>query len=238
MSSLIMTATLRQTVTTVAHSMIESASMAAALMGGVAGAFVGYQLAPTVWSDESRILLAGAAAVVGAVAIDGLAELVLVPMRRLMRTKYGTSRTSLLTPAPAPADTLDQALAQVAVATEDDAANRAATASWRIDKGDSFLRDVDRWRGYEDGEASYYLAPGVWLHHRTDQGKYGDTEPTFTLLTGDGEQPVVITALEQIRHQLAARTAGLPATPAPSGVTDADKALNSAVNDLFKDLDV
>lgn len=212
-----MTATLRQTANAVANSMIEGASMATALIGGAAGAYLGYQLAPTTWSDGARIAFAGAVAVVGAVAIDGLAELVLAPMRRLMRrTPFNVTRAS----APAPADNLDDALAQVATATEADAAYRAANAAFRIDQGDNFLRDEDRWRGYEDGEASFYLAPGVWLHHRAELGKYG-REHHFTLLTGDGEQPVAITGMEQIRHHLAARAAGLPAAPATVDTEDA-----------------
>ncbi|MEU3188651.1 hypothetical protein ABZ707_31310 [Streptomyces sp. NPDC006923] len=216
-----MTAPLRQTANAVAHSMIEGASMASALIGGAAGAYLGYQLAPVAWPDGTRVLFAGAVAVVGAVAVDGLAELVLAPMRRLMRTRSPLPSTRAS--APAPAATLDEALAQVVTATEGDAAHRAANASFRIDDGESFLRDESRWRGYEDGEASFYLAPGVWLHHRAEMGKYG-REHHFTLLTGDGEQPVAITGMEQIRHHLAARAAGLPAVPATAhGDVDGDK---------------
>ncbi|WNI27325.1 hypothetical protein [Streptomyces sp. ITFR-16] len=220
-----MTATLRQTANTVANSMIEGASMASALIGGAAGAYLGYELAPASWSDGTRILLAGAVAVVGAVAIDGLAELVLVPLRRLMRTTspLRTTRAS----APAPAATLDEALAQVVTATEEDAARRAANASFRIDDGDNFLRDQDRWRGYEDGEASFYLAPGVVLHHRAEREEY---KHHFTLLTGDGEQPVAITGMEQIRHQLAARAAGLPTVPVTAD-GDVDGAKADALDD-------
>ncbi|MFD5341501.1 hypothetical protein [Streptomyces hawaiiensis] len=214
-----MTANLRQTANTVANSMIEGASMASALIGGAAGAYLGYQLAPITWSDGTRVLFAGAVAVVGAVAIDGLAELVLAPMRRLMRTR--TPLPSTRRSAPAPADTLDEALAQVVTATEEDAARRAASAAFRIDDSDNFLRDDDRWRGYEDGEASFYLAPGVVLHHRAERGEY---KHHFTLLTGDGEQPVAITGMEQIRHHLAARAASLPAVPVTAtGDVDGDK---------------
>ncbi|MFD5483601.1 hypothetical protein [Streptomyces hawaiiensis] len=214
-----MTATLRQTANTVANSMIEGASMASALIGGAAGAYLGYQLALVAWSDGTRALFAGAVAVVGAVAIDRLAELVLAPMRRLMRTRslLPSTRRS----APAPAATLDEALAQVVTTTEDDAAHRAANAAFRIDDGDNFLRNGDRWRGYEDGEASFYLPPGVVLHHRAERGEY---KHHFTLLTGDGEQPVAITGMEQIRHHLAARAAGLPAVPVTAnGDVDGDK---------------
>ncbi|MGI5451464.1 hypothetical protein ACQEVM_38030 [Streptomyces sp. CA-243310] len=214
-----MTATLRQTATTVANTMIEGASTASALIGGAGGAYIGYQLAPASWSEGARLAFAGAAAVVGAIAVDGLAELLLAPLRRLMRrSPLSVTRA----PAPAPADTLDEALTQVAAATEDDAANHAAGASIRIDHGDNFLRNEDRWRGYENGEASFYLAPGVWLHYRSDKDKHGYGDPRFTLLTGDGEQPVVITGVEQIRHHLAARAAGLPAVPVTADSDMAD----------------
>ncbi|MEU9418418.1 hypothetical protein [Streptomyces sp. NPDC048272] len=210
-----MTATLRQTATTVANTMIEGASTASALIGGAGGAYIGYQLAPASWSEGARLAFAGAAAVVGAIAVDGLAELLLAPLRRLMRR-------SPLSVTRAPANTLSEALSQAVAATEDDAANRAASASFRIDHGDNFLRNEDRWRGYESGEASFYLAPGVWLHYRSDKDKHGYGDPRFTLLTGDGEQPVVITGVEQIRHHLAARAAGLPAVPVTADSDMAD----------------
>ncbi len=124
---------------------------------------------------------------------------------------------------------------QVVVATEEDAARRAASAAFRIDDGDNFLCSQDRWRGYEDGEASFYLAPGVVLHHRADRGEY---KHHFTLLTGDGEQPVAITGMEQIRHHLAARAAGLPAVPATVDTEDADehKAALTALDNHLKTL--
>lgn len=229
-----MTATLRQAATTVANSMIDGASMASALIGGAAGAYLGYQLAPDAWTDTTRILLAGATTVIGAIAIDGLAEMGLAPLRRLMRTRspLPSSRRT----APAPAATLDEALTQVVVATEEDAARRAANAAFRIDDGDNFLRSEDRWRGYEDGEASFYLAPGVVLHHRAERGEY---KHHFTLLTGDGEQLVAITGMEQIRHHLAARAAGLPAgtaTAATGDGHDEDKATITELDNHLKAL--
>ncbi|MFB6807098.1 hypothetical protein [Streptomyces sp. NPDC056387] len=214
-----MTTTLREKANSVANTMIEGVSMTSALLGGAASAYLGYQLVPVAWSDGAHIAFAGAVAVVGAVAIDGLAELVLAPLRRLMRRSPASVTRAA---APAPADTLDEALAQVATATEADSAHRAASAAFHIDEGDNFLRDEDRWRGYEDGEASFYLAPGVVLHHRAEMGKYG-RQHHFTLLTGDAEQPVAITGMEQIRHHLAARAASLPAAPATNGDADGDQ---------------
>ncbi|MFD8288052.1 hypothetical protein ACFV2B_07430 [Streptomyces lavendulae] len=227
-----MTATLRQSANSVAHTMIEGVSMTSALIGGAGGAYLGYQLTPVAWSDDSRIAFAGAVAVVGALAIDGLAELVLAPLRRLMRTRSPLPSTRRS--APAPAATLDEALAQVTAATEVDAARRAAGDSFRIDDGDNFLRDEDRWRGYEDGEATYYLAPGVVLHHRAEVSKYGRTNH-FTLLTADSEQPVAITGMAQIRLHLAARAAGLPAALAAGATEDEDKP-STSVTELHEHL--
>lgn len=211
-----MTASLRQVATTVASSMIDGASMVAALIGGATGAYLGYQITPTSWADSLRITAAGAVAVFGAIAVDGLAEHALTPLRRMTRIPFVPTRQS----APAPAATLDEALAQVITATEDDAAHRAANGAFRIDDGDTFLRDASRWRGYENGEASFYLAPGVVLHHRAERDAY---KHLFTLLTGDGEQPVAITGMEQIRHHLAARAAGLPAAPVTTDTEDGDE---------------
>ncbi|WP_329169428.1 hypothetical protein OG709_35820 (plasmid) [Streptomyces sp. NBC_01267] len=214
-----MTASLRQQTITLASAAIEGASMAAALIGGAGGAYLGYQVSPTTWSGDVRILAAGAIAVVGAVAIDGLAETLALTSLRRMLMNLRTAVTSTRPKAPAPAATLGEALDQVVTATEEDAAHRAANASFRIDDGDKFLRNEDRWRGYEDGEASFYLAPGVVLHYRGEKDEY---RHHFTLLTGDSEQPVAVTGMEEIRHHLAARAAGLPAVPVTAD-GDADK---------------
>ncbi|MEU3901964.1 hypothetical protein [Streptomyces sp. NPDC045251] len=54
----------------------------------------------------------------------------------------------------------------------------------------------------------------MWLHYRTETNKQGHDESHFTLLPSDGDQPVPITGMAQIRHRLAARAAGLPLAPA------------------------
>ncbi|MEV7160272.1 hypothetical protein AB0N77_37640 [Streptomyces misionensis] len=207
-----MNRTVRHATLTVADAAAEGLDMVTVVIGGAIGAWAGYTYSPDTWSGDWRLAFAGGVAVVAAVAVNSLAELFLTPLRRLLTKARTTTRPTSMRTAPA---TLDEGLAQVVGATEDDAAARAASAAWRIDKGDNFLRDEDRWRGYEDGEASFYLAPGVWLHHCTAKGKYGDTEPRYTLLTGDGDQPVVITSMEQIRQHLTARAAGLPVSVSP-----------------------
>ncbi|QNT98318.1 hypothetical protein HEP81_08090 (plasmid) [Streptomyces griseofuscus] len=207
----------RRAAIAVADAATEGLDMVTVVIGGAIGAWAGYTYSPDTWSGDWRLAFAGGVAVVAAVAVNSLAELFLTPLRRLLTKARSTARPTAPRRNTAPATTLDEALAQVVVATEEDAAHRAASAAFRIDDSDNFLRSEDRWRGYEDGEASFYLAPGVVLHHRADRDDY---KHHFTLLTGDGEEPVVITGMEQIRHRLAARAAGLPAVPATGDTED------------------
>ncbi|MEW2527554.1 hypothetical protein [Streptomyces sp. NPDC047071] len=226
-----MHASLRRATRTLAEAAAEGLDMASALAGGGLGAWAGYTNSPESWSGDWRLAFAGGFAVVAAAAVNSLAELFLKPLRRLLGRARSTTRSrgGGHTAPGAPA-TLDEGLAQVVAGTEDDAAVRAASAAWRVDQGENFLRDVDRWRGYEDGEASFYLAPGVWLHYRSEKDRYGNAEPRFTLLTGDGDQAVAISGMEQIRHHLAARAAGLSVAPACHGeeITDGAGQLKSA----------
>jgi hypothetical protein len=204
-----MNASVRRAAITVADAVTEGVDLTTVAVGGAIGAWAGYTYYPDTWSGDGRIAATGVIAVIGAVAINTLAGVFIAPLRRLI----GKAGRPLSSPfgrtAPAAPVTLDEGLAQVATATANDAAHRAANAAWRIDQSDNFLRDSDRWQGREDGEAFFYLAPEVWLHFWSEQAKIG-RETHFTLYTGDSDQPVTITSLEQVRHYLAARAAGLP----------------------------
>ncbi|MFK8851774.1 hypothetical protein [Streptomyces sp. Ac-502] len=217
----------RCAVINLADTVTEGTSMVLTLLGGAIGAWAGYTYSPGDW----RLAFAGGVAVVAAVAVGGMADLVLAPLRQLLNKARNTTRPQVggHTASGAPA-TLEEGLAQVAAATEADAATRAASAAWHIDQSENFLRDEDRWRGYEDGEATYYLAPGIWLHYRSETHSYGTTEPRFTLLTGDSEQPVTVIGMAQIRQLLAARAAGLPVVRAGS-----DNPNNSSRDDVLDD---
>ncbi|MFD9114771.1 hypothetical protein [Streptomyces bottropensis] len=212
----------RRATIVVADAATEGLDMATVVIGGAIGAWAGYTYYPDTWSGDWRLAVTGAVAVVAAVAINSMADLFLTPLRRLIsKARYNRPQTSVHT-APAAPDTLDEGLAQVVAATEDDAAHRAASAAFHIDRGENFLRDENRWRGYENGEASFHLAPGVWLHYASTEAKYGG-DHRFTLLTGDGDEPVTIHSIDQIRHHLAARAAGLPAFPATAADTSEDR---------------
>ncbi|MEF3117600.1 hypothetical protein [Streptomyces chrestomyceticus] len=214
-STTVMNRSARCAVINLADTVTEGTSMVLTLLGGAIGAWAGYTYSPGTWPGDWRLAFAGGVAVVAAVAAGGMADLFLAPLRQLLTTARNTTRPQVggHTASGAPA-TLEEGLAQVAAATEADAASRAASAAWHIDQSENFLRDEDRWRGYEDGEASYFLAPGVWLHYRSETNRYGNAEPSFTLLTGDADQPVSVTGMAQLRHHLAVRAAGLPVAPA------------------------
>ncbi|MGW2331656.1 hypothetical protein ACWC5C_38730 [Streptomyces sp. NPDC001700] len=213
-----MNRTVRRATLDIAAAATEGLDMTTVLIGGAIGAWAGYTYYPDTWSGDWRLAATGAVAVVTAVAFNGMADLLIAPLRRLISTARHTRPQTTTHTAPAAPNTLDEGLAQVTAATEDDAAYRAASAAIRIDHGDNFLRGQDRWRGYEDGEASFFLAPGVWLHYASTVDRYG-REPHFTLLTGDSETPVAINSMAQIRHHLTARAAGLPAAPATADTT-------------------
>ncbi len=229
-----MHASVRRTTLAIADAVTEGLDMGTVVIGGAIGAWAGYTYSPDTWSGDWRLAVAGGAAVVSAVAVNGMADLFLTPLRQLLNKARSATRSQASGhAAPSAPTTLTEGLAQVAAATEDDAAARAASAAWHIDQGENFLRDEDRWRGYEDGEATYYLAPGLWLHYRSETNKYGNTEPRFTLLTGDADQPVAITGMAQLRHHLAARATGLPVAPATA---TEDRVRDGALADDFTGL--
>ncbi|MFE7614341.1 hypothetical protein [Streptomyces sp. NPDC057496] len=232
-----MNRTVRSTALAAAGAATEGLDMATVVIGGAIGAWAAYTYYPDTWSGDWRLALTGAVAVVAAVAVNSLAGVILAPLRRLLNKARGTQLQITARTAPAAPATLDEGLAQVAAATETHAAHRAAAAAWRIDEGDTLLRDENRWRGYEDGDASFFLAPGVWLHYSNSQNGYGTRDRCFTLLTGDGDEPVFITGVEQIRHRLAARAAGLPVAVPATIARDERTALLTELDDQLRALE-
>ncbi|MEU7592553.1 hypothetical protein AB0B79_05880 [Streptomyces sp. NPDC039022] len=220
-----MTRAVRRATLAVADAATGGLDMVIVVFGGVLGAWAGYTCSPGTWSGDWRLAFAGGVAVVAAGAAGGMADLVLTPLRCLLTTARSAGRPTTTRTAPA---TLAEGLAQAAAATGKDAASRAAADAWGIDQSQGYLRDEDRWRGYEDGTAAVFLAPGVWLHYRSEKTEHGHLKSRFTLLTGDGDQPVPITSVEEIRHQLAARAAGLPATPATDDTENHSDVLDAA----------
>ncbi|MFF4227427.1 hypothetical protein ACFYZH_31895 [Streptomyces abikoensis] len=214
----------RRTRIRITEALVDGVSLAGSLLVGAFGTYAAYRLAPATWTGDARLLLAGAAAVVAAISTGDFVESLLAPARRFLRAQ--TTAVSTSTKDSVPPDTLGIALAQAVAATETDAARRAAFGAHVLDDGDGYLGAASRWRGYEDGEATFYLAPGLVLHYRGVPKAYG-TAKEFTLLTSDADEPVAITSLAQLRHHLAARAAGLPLAE-PMAQREDDELLNAA----------
>ncbi|MFI1765221.1 hypothetical protein ACH41H_24620 [Streptomyces sp. NPDC020800] len=200
-----MNASLRRALLTVADTVTDAADLTTALIGGAAGAWLGYTHYPASWSEDGRLAATGTIALITALALNSLAGVAITPARRTINTRRAVPKAIVR----AAATSLEEGLAQVAAATAEDAAHRAAEAAWHIDRSSNFLADKTRWRGFENAEAVFYLAPGVYLHHESVEAR-GRQQSRFSLVTGDGDRPVTVTRMEEIHHRLAARAAGLP----------------------------
>ncbi len=208
--------TARQSAGYIGRALVDGASMATTLASGAAGLLLGYRLLPANRPHTLRLATAGAVAVVAAIVGDGFAEAALAPLL------HRTTNAAYLVDSPytkvdavlPPPDTIYDTLDQVEQATVADAAERAASSARGLDQGDSFLRASERWRGYPDGTATFYLAPSAVLHYRGTPGHYGMDEESilqeFTLLTSDADAPVQVTHLLQLQDFLYDRAAGRP----------------------------
>ncbi|GGX58455.1 hypothetical protein GCM10010321_89150 [Streptomyces chartreusis] len=183
--------------------------------------------------DESRIGVALLALIAGSVIYQLLGWITEPVGKRLTEIGHGWPPHTLSTEASwVPATTLEDSIAQVAAAAADDAAARAAHgAQLKLDSsGASLLTDADCWRGYENGEAHLFLAPGVSLYFREVGAGYGRESKQFTLLTSEGEgSSTDIRTLAQLHQHLRARAAGLPVAPPAVDSANDVRSLSPAV---------
>jgi hypothetical protein len=167
------------------------------------GGYIGYADAPHTWPTAWRAVAAGVVGVAFALGLADFLEPVLRPLRTLAVAHF--------TPAAPPA-TLAEGISRLEEATAADAAHRAATDAYQIDCGQVLLADVDRWQGYRDGTATFFLAPGAHLRYWWDTQAGEDTPGmVFTVITSDADTPVRVTDMRQLRRLLedyATRTAG------------------------------
>ncbi|MGW6557584.1 hypothetical protein [Streptomyces hydrogenans] len=192
---------MRALVRSVLDSVVESTDIVGMVAGAGAGAVLGFTYSPAGLPDALLLPVTGITALLGALGTSTALDLALAPVRRRLTQARYTDRT---TPATVPG-TLPEALAEISRATEHDAAARAAQAAYRIDTARSELRSEERWRGYETGEASYYLAPGVHLYYRPAKNQQGYPRHTYTLLTGDSPEETPVEGLGEIREYLLQR---------------------------------
>ncbi|MFJ3786882.1 hypothetical protein [Streptomyces sp. NPDC090093] len=183
-------------------ALTEAADAVTLVAGAATGAWAGYTYVPAGLDAALHLPLTGAAALAGAFAVNAAADLLLTPARRFAHgiPAYAYDQEHGAVPGD-----LDEALDQVAVAAEDDAARRASQAAYRIDLSKSLLSNADRWRGYTNGEATFYLAPGAVLHHHREEDQYGVLLHHYLLLTAEDPTPVPVTNVQQLHHELALR---------------------------------
>ncbi|MFE5513986.1 hypothetical protein ACFQ9J_25980 [Streptomyces sp. NPDC056529] len=186
-----------------AAALTDAADAVTLVAGAATGAWAGYTYVPAGLDAALHLPFTGAAALVGAFAVNAAADLLLAPARRFAQgiPAYAYDQEHGAVPGG-----LDEALGQVAMATEDDAARRAAQAAFRVDLSKGLLSNFGRWRGYTTGEATFYLAPGAVLHHHREEDQYGVLQHHYLLLTVDDPTPVPATNVQQLHHELALRT--------------------------------
>ncbi|MFI8287429.1 hypothetical protein ACIF84_30825 [Streptomyces albidoflavus] len=216
--------------TNLAAATTSGVSMLIAAAGSVIGALVGFNLSPETWSGDARVAIAGIAACAWCAAFTDLSESFLAWLRRRLglRTGWPTdaptaptlaenldpTATAVKTDAPT-APSLAESVDLAATAVKDDAAIRAASAAWHIDHSCGFLDHASQWQGHEDGTATYYLAPGILLHHHTEKNSRGLAMPHFTLLTGD-DRELPVAHVKEIHAYLLTRAARDGSTDDPT----------------------
>ncbi|WP_331730629.1 hypothetical protein [Streptomyces sp. NBC_01174] len=217
----------RQITKEFASALLSTGSVATSLVIGVAAVHAAWILTPAHWFGDLRIIVAGALCVAVAAGAESLLGIILDPLRRRLWSASTTAAVRAARPAPPVAKTQEEGLAQLTAATIADAAHRAAIASWSVDHG-SFLNSENRWRGYPNGDAAFYLAPGAVLHCQFTQDH---NVPEFTLLTNEADAPVEVSTIRQVldhlvsqkrsqaRAALAKETSPLPAAQPEATVT-------------------
>nr|WP_012477065.1 hypothetical protein [Streptomyces sp. FR1]ABC67424.1 hypothetical protein pFRL1.36 [Streptomyces sp. FR1] len=193
------------------QALLDGVDMVTMLAGAASGAVAGYTYYPATFDADLRLAATGAVALGGTFLFTTVADAVLAPLRRrFAQADVAEMRAAAQTRAAeargvAVPNGLSEALDQVTAAAEDDAARRAAQAAYRIDLSDQLLSNPGRWRGYINGEASYYLAPGTVLHYSREETERGITEHRYTLLTADDPTPVPVTNVRDILEDLVPR---------------------------------
>jgi hypothetical protein len=171
------------TSTTVARTIGENVLDSMSVIGGVVvGTTVG-RLAHARTTDRngpaSRLAAGVAAGLVAAVITDSL-----------LNTATSSWRSTLNGSAPSPAATFDQARPRITAQAVADAAHKAKSrwywSDWRNPAASDAL-----WHGYEDGTATYYLAPGLYLRYQPDHSDLGTKRSMgwteqYSLETGEG----------------------------------------------------
>ncbi|MDQ0904155.1 hypothetical protein QFZ22_000140 [Streptomyces canus] len=170
--------------TTVARTIGANVLDSVSVIGGVVvGTAVG-RLAHARTTDRN-----GSASRLAAGVAAGLAAAVITDS--LLNTATSSWRSVLNGSASgAPAATFDQARPRIAAQAAADAAHKAKSRWYWSDLRSPAASDA-LWHGYEDGTATYYLAPGLYLRYQPDHRDLGIKRSVgwteqYSLETGEG----------------------------------------------------
>ncbi|MCE0446817.1 hypothetical protein LT493_26175 [Streptomyces tricolor] len=230
-----MHASLRRAAITVADAATEGLDMITIVVGGAIGAWAGYTYSPDTWSGDWRLAFAGGIAVVAAVAVNSPGRAVPHPAAPPAHQGPQHRPSDHHAHAHRPARPGHPLRGPGAGRRRHRERRRLPRRLRRV--ADRPGRRFPAGRGPVArlrGRRGVLLPspPGVWLHYRSEKNEFGHRKPQFTLLTGDGDQPVPINNVQEIRHQLAARAAGLPATPAADAIEDQGDVLDDDLTGL------
>ncbi|MFM9812795.1 hypothetical protein ACKI16_30305 [Streptomyces scabiei] len=164
---------------TIGANLLDSMSVIGGVVVGTAVGRIAHASTTDRNGPASRLAAGVAAGLAAAVITDSL-----------LNTATSSWRSTLNGIAHSPATSFDQARPRIAAQAAADAAHKAKSrwywSDWRNPAPSDAL-----WHGYEDGTATYYLAPGLYLRYQPDHGDLGIQRSAgwteqYSLETGEG----------------------------------------------------
>jgi hypothetical protein len=154
-----------------------------ALVGTAVGRFT-YNRVADRHGPTSRLAAGVAAGLVAAIAADSVLGALTRPLRS---TPTALGRPAAATPAGSVDEVRPRIAAQVSAQAEHEAKIRWA---WR-DLLNGPVATDSLWHGYEDGTATYFLAPGLYLRYQPHHSDLGTKQSVgwmqeYTLESGEG----------------------------------------------------
>ncbi|WP_331732436.1 hypothetical protein [Streptomyces sp. NBC_00989] len=168
------------TARTLGADLLDSMSVVGGVVVGTTVGRIAHARTTDQHGSASRIAAAVAASLTAAVITDGV-----------LNTATGSWRSTLNTAAlEAHATSYDQARPRIAAQAATEAARKARSRWYWNDPRNPAGHDA-LWHGYEDGTATYYLAPGQYLRYQPKHSELGTTlsldwTEQYTLETADG----------------------------------------------------
>ncbi|MFB7852814.1 hypothetical protein ACFC34_38175 [Streptomyces sp. NPDC056053] len=170
----------------VALAILDDVTMVSgAIVGTAAGRFT-YSRTPDRYGPVNRLAAGVAAGLVAAVITDSLLGMATRPVR----CTHTQDRPATTTPAAS----VDEVRPRIAEQAALEAEHQAKTYwYWRSPSAPGATDNL--WHGYDDGTATYFLAPGLYLRYQPDHNTVGTKhslgwQRTYTLESGQGTTPL------------------------------------------------